>query len=386
MFLRFSDRELLAGAAAVTLLSGLVGYAEEWPRLDYHTLRGMPLDIFFDGIHPVLPWIAFVLLGMWIGRRDLRDPGTRRRLMLAGALVWVSAELLAAGLEALAVVESWPPELVAILTTGWSPDPLYVVAASGTSALAIGLCQELVERAGADRLRALISAGQLSLSLYILHALVGVGIPRWLMDLEDATPWRPLMLWWLGFCVLAVLAAYAWRRRFSRGPLEWIMRKLCGRTPPVPPPGEVRATRAPPRWPWLFVGVGILAIATVRAAGVVAPALDCGPEVALEARVVSELTLACPQRGFVLEIDEAATVELEVASGRDLFLELYGESKRVAVDDDSGLDLNPLLVRELRPGRYRVVIRPYDTALGPFALSARRSSITHASSPHVANP
>lgn len=373
VFLRFSDRELLGAAVTLAAFGGLLAVAFDWGDTEYWSLRGMPIDIFVDGIHPVVPWIAFVLVGMWVGRRDLRDPGTRRRLMLGGALVATAAELAGQGFEALAPMRSWPPDLTAIGTTGWSPDPLYVVAASGTSVLAIAACQEIVSRFG-ERLvvRALISTGQVSLSIYILHALVGVGVPRWLLGLEDATGWLRLMGWWALFCVLAVCSAHLWRRRFSRGPLEWAMRKLCGDTPPAPPPAPARETSSPPRWPWIAVAAAVVAVGAFRVVGIVSPSWGCGDDIPLETRVVSELTLTCPRRGFSLDVEEPAELTFETESGRDFFLELWGETKRIGADDDSGLALNPRLTRHLRAGHYRVVIRPYDAGLGPFALTVSR--------------
>lgn len=39
----------------------------------------------------MVPWLAFLLLGVWLGRRDLLDPAVRRRVLIGGAAVALAA-------------------------------------------------------------------------------------------------------------------------------------------------------------------------------------------------------------------------------------------------------------------------------------------------------
>ncbi|MBX3271206.1 MAG: DUF1624 domain-containing protein [Sandaracinaceae bacterium] len=369
VFLDFTRRELLGAAVAVTLFAALLDYAFEWPEPDYWSVRGMATDVLVGGIHPVLPWIAFVLVGMWIGRADLTDRGTRRRLLLGAATGALVAELASTALGALAAHGAWPGPLARLLGTGWSPEPLYVAGAASTSVLAICVCQEVAERwPRATLVRALVATGQLSLSIYVLHALVGVGIPRWLLGLSRAMDWPALTLYWAGFVVTVVLGAYAYRARLARGPLEWVMRKVAGATPPVAPRAPAAARREPPRWPWAFIALAALALAAIRVTGLAPPTLGCGEPVALEGRAASELTLSCPRRTYLVRVDRAREVRLETRSSLDLYLELWGPTKRIAADDDSGEGLDARITRRLEPGTYRAVVRPYHRDFGPFAL------------------
>lgn len=375
VFVRFTDRELLVGAVALALFGGLIGGATDglWPDREPEwdwTAEGMALDLTVTGVHPLFPWLSFVLVGMWVGRRDLRDRGLRHRMMLGGALVAVIAELLSSGLSALAVHLGWPAELTSLLGTGWSPDPLYVLAASGTSVLAIGACQEVVARWSARLpVRMLVATGQLSFTIYLLHSLAGTGIPRWAMYLQDQLEWPVVAGYWAGFCAVVIPLAWLWRRRFSRGPVEWIMRKLCGQTPPSGPRAEPPITRSPVRWPWAFVALGAAAVLATKLVGVADPALDCGTPRALVDQRTSELTLMCPRRAFILSVETERDVTLETRSSFDTYLELYLDGERVAEDDDSGHGLNARLTEHLEPGVYRVVVRPFAQSLGPFSLS-----------------
>ena len=72
-----------------------------------------------------------------------------------------------------------------------------------------------------------MSTGQLALTTYVAHVLVGMGTLEAMGRLEDQT------LGWavstsLVFSIAAIISSWLWRRRFSRGPLEALMRRIAG--------------------------------------------------------------------------------------------------------------------------------------------------------------
>src|SRR5205823_4075891 len=114
--LRVYGVSLLLAARLVTapdrrLLLGVLGYALgfvalllvldfeknwDWATLTYRHLwtpTGLVRNLFYDGFRSVLPWTGFVLLGMWLGRLDLRDPAVNGRVFLAAAAAAVGAEV-----------------------------------------------------------------------------------------------------------------------------------------------------------------------------------------------------------------------------------------------------------------------------------------------------
>ena len=130
----------------------------------------------FNGFHPVVPWLAFLVLGMWLGHRDLRNSAVWRRLLLTGLVVAIVSET--------ASRYWWPPPprssaqedaLAVFGTTPMPPMPLYMLAASGTSIVVIVLCVRIAERfAGARWLAPLVATGQLALTLYVAHVVIGL--------------------------------------------------------------------------------------------------------------------------------------------------------------------------------------------------------------------
>lgn len=211
----------------------------DWSTLTYHGFwapDGMLRHLFFNGFHPVVPWLAFVLIGMAVGRMDLRRPSTRVRLIGGGVAAALLAESLSAWLVP-ALTDSLGSELAEAMfgTAPMPPMPLYIVAGSGVACAVIGVCVAVGDRfAGKGWLSPLVSTGQLAFTLYIGHVIVGMGVLEAMGRLEDRT--LPFSLGYSGvFCVGSVLFAHLWKRRFRHGPIEALFRRVAD--PARPPPG-----------------------------------------------------------------------------------------------------------------------------------------------------
>ena len=200
-----------------------------WDTLTYSgfwTPDGFVHNLFFNGWHPVFPWLGFLLFGLILARLDLASHALQQRLVLLGAAALAGAELLSRALLPLAVGDA---ELAAILTTSPIPPmPLYSVAGLGASSLLTGLCLILapaLARIGA--LHLVVPAGRQTLTLYIAHILIGMGMLEALGLIGDqslASAFAAALI----FCAASVVCAWMWARRFGRGPAEAAMRRLAG--------------------------------------------------------------------------------------------------------------------------------------------------------------
>ena len=105
--------------------------------------------------------------------------------------------------------------------------------AENTACAVIAACIALGERfAEASWLKPLVATGQLALTLYVAHVVVGMGLLEALGRLENQSP--PFAIGSaLVFSGLSILFAHLWRKRFKRGPLEAIMRRLTDSKPRV---------------------------------------------------------------------------------------------------------------------------------------------------------
>lgn len=230
-FLSSSPRALWFGAVGLVvsalLLHSVLDYDTgwDWDAMDYTelwTLPGFLRNALFNGWHPVLPWAAFLLIGMAIGRSDLGLHCTQHRLILWG----LSAALFALVPQFMTT----DPELQAILgTESIPPGPFYIMAGTGTACVTIGLTLKFIPLLDRLRLSPLLTApGKQTLTLYVAHILIGMGILEE-MGLLDGTLTAPqITAYGLAFVATTSIFALLWFRLFRRGPLEAIMRKLTG--------------------------------------------------------------------------------------------------------------------------------------------------------------
>ena len=69
-------------------------------------------------------------------------------------------------------------------------------------------------------------AGQMSLSIYIAHALVFCLLVDWL-DVVSPGSLGTSLLFALAYWLISTMAAVAYHKRFGRGPAEYVYRQLA---------------------------------------------------------------------------------------------------------------------------------------------------------------
>ncbi len=217
------------------MLSLVLDYEQGWNWETLHytglwTPAGMARHLLFNGFHPVVPWLGFLLVGMAIGRLDMTDAAVRKRVFLFGIGAAVFAEVTSFVLVgALSTVVS-PADQEAIVaifgTEPMPPMPLYMLAGTGTACAVIAAAVAIGERfASALWLKPFVATGQIALTLYVAHVVIGMGVIEEVDRLENQS--LPFALGSAAiFCVLAMVFAHFWQSRYERGPLEAVMRWL----------------------------------------------------------------------------------------------------------------------------------------------------------------
>lgn len=228
-FLSSSIFGLWLGACSVVVLAVLANlifdYDQGWDwvsltHTDLWTIPGFVRNLLFNGWHPVLPWAAFLLIGMAIGRSQLQTVCVQHRLIMWG----FGAAVLALFPQKLTT----DPDLAAYLgTQSIPPGPFYILAGAGTACVVIGLLLKLWPRIqGLGAAMALTAPGRQSLTLYIAHIVIGMGILEEAGLLDGSLSAPQIVGYALGFCVLSSGFALLWFLRFRRGPLEALMHRV----------------------------------------------------------------------------------------------------------------------------------------------------------------
>lgn len=188
--------------------------------------------ILFNGFHPVIPWSAFLIFGMWLGRQELSLARVRKKLFIWGVSVWVVTELIFTVIKivigngkSLGLI---PAEVDFLFSTSIIPPlPQYVIAASSLAAAIIMCCLHISEYFYKSRLVIwLQQTGQLSLTLYVAHVIIGMGTLEAIGRLENQTIGFALLSSVI-FCISGIVFSVWWLKIFKMGPLERLFRKIA---------------------------------------------------------------------------------------------------------------------------------------------------------------
>ena len=224
------SRTLWLLAVAAVWMAVVLARQLDWEVQPTLTPSGVVRHVFFNGLYPVFPWIAFVLVGMAIGRLELGVPRVRRRtLAIALAIATFTFMVDAFGryeqqhhVLGLGGYADW------LLTWPRAPRPLFVLSGSAIAVATICGCIELSQRhAESRRVLALVATGQLAITIYVIH-VVAILVPLAHGFLRGQR--IELALAYAVACYGAMMAfAFWWRRRWYRGPLEALMRQITTR-------------------------------------------------------------------------------------------------------------------------------------------------------------
>ena len=202
-------------------------------------------ELTFTGYYPAVPWLGYLLVGLAIGRSNLRLRSTATLLLSLGACLaafsWIVSDALLRRPEVSgALLDSWPQpdmtmgQLRALLaegtagttsTSSWwwlavhaphSATPFDLVHTSGTAMLVLGGCLLLGQR-WPRPVAVALGAGAMTFTLYTLHVVLRT--PPFLPSDSPGTFAAHVLV------VLSIGAAFRWTGR--RGPLESLTARIA---------------------------------------------------------------------------------------------------------------------------------------------------------------
>lgn len=252
-FTVLSVRWLLASAALFAVLGPVLMQAslDSLPAHVYDNANVVELftapgtvlaELFLTGTYPALPWMAFICLGLALGRMPLTRDRIQILLVIFGAVIAAVAKGMSLLLllrfdvcEALVAATPWLTNQDVMIIQNYGPDPelpnttmnwllvsgphtntpFAIAASAGLAMVALGAFL-LLCRAIGRWLAPLGAMGSMTLTLYSLHLVFLAFVPF------GETPW----FWFLVQVVVAALLATAWQQALGSGPLERLVTKI----------------------------------------------------------------------------------------------------------------------------------------------------------------
>ncbi|TXD50300.1 MULTISPECIES: DUF418 domain-containing protein [unclassified Polaribacter] len=198
---------------------------------DFWTLNGFIRNLFFNGYHPVIPWTAFMLFGYWFGKKEIHSAKFVKKTFWISTVIFSSIQV--ASYWSIVFLsegdQEYANEITEIIGTNPMPPlPVYMFSGISIAFVIITACILISKRfEHTIIIDALNKTGQLALTFYVAHVVIGMGIVDAInpSKMGEYTIQFSLM-YAIGFSLICILFAVIWRKYKKFGPLEWIMRKV----------------------------------------------------------------------------------------------------------------------------------------------------------------
>ncbi|MCA1057607.1 DUF418 domain-containing protein [Rossellomorea aquimaris] len=236
-FIVASSRQLIIATVGIVLTSQigqlLLNYEFGWDATFQHyelfwSWKGFISNLFYNGYHPIFPWSAFLLFGMWVGRINVQNHSIRKKMISVSLFTFVITE--AASYTLIKLSEPAMGREIAYYLFDTKPMPptlLYMISSTSTAIIVILLCIMISEKWRETAvIQAFVYTGQLALTLYIGHFLVLAVFFMFGGLAENTLPFAVTIA--LIFCLFSTVTSTWWRKTFKRGPVESLMRKVSG--------------------------------------------------------------------------------------------------------------------------------------------------------------
>ncbi|TRX57726.1 DUF1624 domain-containing protein [Fulvivirga sp. M361] len=242
ILLKSSQKVLMISACILVVLYPLImlcyNYDTGWDydKMEYRdiwTVGGFIRNLFYNGFHPVVPWSAFMLVGLWFGKMELNRQAVVKKVMWGSLFTFLFVEVLS--IFSVSFFSGGDPELKKELsyvlgTSPMPPLPLYMISGSSIALFIISSCIILARKFETSRtIITLRNTGQLALTFYVAHVVLGMGIIE-AIDPEKMGDYTIhfSFIYALAFITICIISSVLIMKYKGSGPVEWVFRKLTG--------------------------------------------------------------------------------------------------------------------------------------------------------------
>jgi len=228
----WSTRRVVAVGALSALAAAAIELWRTWRGLDGHSTawlspkpdgpRNLLLRTVVDYTHPLLPWLAFLCLGIVVGRHLGTIDAWRRRAAVAAVALLAAVVTLRTFARPVGDGDAAVLVRTALSTDPYDRGVLFTASAGATALLALLAATAVVRRDGP-----VARAGRMSLSMYVGHVCFFHFFVDWLAVVPRESATAALVLS-AAYLVPALAAAAWWARVHGTGPVERAYRTIGG--------------------------------------------------------------------------------------------------------------------------------------------------------------
>ncbi len=209
---------------------GLRGDSQPGSYDDLRDVGRVFRNLMWTGGYPLVGWVGFLLVGLWLARQRLDDTFVQLALLFGGVLVSLTQPLLAtARTDLSSAPTSWGGQGFSAFLDGsaHSNQTAWYVLATGTAVAILAGCLLVTSTPAMARgLRPLVYLGQCALTAYLVHLVIGQELVWDWQERDQPSLVAQVVVAGITFAGLTLLATL-WRSKFRRGPVEMALRAVA---------------------------------------------------------------------------------------------------------------------------------------------------------------
>jgi uncharacterized protein len=243
-FILFVPRKyfLIAAIAAIIVFHLLLFIIPVWTSWDLNTfmyadfwsIKGFFRNTLYNGWNSIFPWIAYFLLGMWLGRIDWQTPKIRQTIFTIGLIFF----LLFEGIRKYALYKQVDQNILDYIMYDYFPPYLpFMIITASFALMVIIICIWIGDKFHKSVVVSWLSdAGKMTLTNYVQHITIGMLILQAITGLkytgllqthQHIAP-KYILIYSIAYFMSSVIFSRLWTKKFKHGPLELLMRKISG--------------------------------------------------------------------------------------------------------------------------------------------------------------
>lgn len=206
---------------------------------DFWTIKGFIRNTFYNGWNSIFPWFAYFTIGMFLGKLDWKSHQTKKGIFVVGLVILCLFKglrlIIRADIEN-PVRNPYYVKYWFYLMEDYFPSNIpFMMITLGFAFMVISVCMFIGDRFSKSKIINWLSkTGQMTLSLYVFHITAGMlllsqfsGIPyTGLLPTQKPLTAAIILTFAVIFFIFCVILCNLWSRKFRKGPLETVMRKI----------------------------------------------------------------------------------------------------------------------------------------------------------------
>jgi len=201
---------------------------------DFWTIQGFFRNMFYNGWNPVFPWLAYFMIGLYLGRLDWTNKPTQLKIFAIGFVLFATTTLI----QVFSSQFTTDKDLLFFLNADYLPPFLpFIVSTTGFDLMLISILMYFGFYIAENKFtQNLAKTGQMTLTHYISHIVLGMIVFASIIGqtefgkVESKVIVSPIYIFAFA-CAYFVASYYLskfWLKRYKNGIFEMLMRKISG--------------------------------------------------------------------------------------------------------------------------------------------------------------